>query len=60
MPKYKVPIYTRYRNVFLVEADSREQAMNKVYDTDFEKLEQIEEDYQDEEVDYQAIEEVKS
>lgn len=59
MPKFKVPIYTRYKNVFLVEAETKELAMNKVYDTDFENLELVEEDYQDEEVDYYNIEEVK-
>jgi hypothetical protein len=59
MPKFKVPIILRYKNIFIVEADSREQAMNKVYDTDFEQLEQDSEDYLDEEVEYEAIEEVK-
>lgn len=59
MPKFSVPLEVTYKNIFLVEAPTREQAMNLVYDTDFEKLEMVSEEYMSEEVLYEDIVEVK-
>lgn len=58
MPKYKVPCHYTNTEIIIVEADSKEDAMNKVYN-DFGEFECIEEFEGDVEVHYHDITEIK-
>lgn len=57
MPKYRVPVRVDVHTVYEVEASSKEEAMNKVYDED-EDCKEVSQSESDPEIYYPNIEEI--